>query len=307
MSIVTNRKVWPAASIAVLLAIVFVPRPADAGLWLHTLFEWLHVPIFGLISLALLALMPKSWPTSQAFGLALLGAVLLGVFSEAIQIPMRRDASWEDIIANGVGAAGFLLVAYAVGRKPVVATMSVFGALAILIGSASPVISVTNAIVHRNSQFPVIFNGDIESERTFVSGRNVSMETRWSQSPRRPYTRVETVSGHGPRIEIRNLMADWSNYSNLSLDMEVEGEQDMEFTVRIHDKLHRRGNQPHSDRFNQRFTLRQGRNNLDIPLQDVRDAPHGRSMDMTDIEALVIFSNEDYAERVIKLYEIRLN
>lgn len=307
MSIDTNRRFWPAAAIAVMLAAVFAPRPADAGLWLRTLFEWLHVPIFGLISLALLALMPKSWSTSQAFGLALLGAVLLGVLSEAIQIPMRRDASWEDIIANGLGAAGFLLVAYAVGRKPVVATMSVFGALAVLIGSASPVISVTNAIVHRNSQFPVIYNGDIESERTFVSARNVYMETRWTQSLTRPYTRVESLSGHGFRIEIRNLMADWSDYANLNLDMDVVGEPDMEFTVRIHDKLHRRDDQPHSDRFNQRFTLRQGRNNLSIPLQDVRDAPHGRSMDLTDIEALVIFSNEDYAGRVFKLYEIRLN
>lgn len=115
MSIDTNRRVWPAAVITVMLATVFAPRPAAVGLWLHTLFEWLHVPIFGLISLALLALMRKSWPTSQAFGMALLGAVLLGVLSEAIQIPMRRDASWEDIISNGAGAAGFLLAAYAVG------------------------------------------------------------------------------------------------------------------------------------------------------------------------------------------------
>lgn len=170
-----------------------------------------------------------------------------------------------------------------------------------------PVISVTRAFAQRNAEFPVIFNGDIESEIAFVSGRNVRMETRWSQSLGRTYTRVELLSGHGPRIEIRDLMADWSKYSNLSLDMEVEGEHGLELTVRIHDRLHRRGNQSHNDRFNRRFTLRQGRNKLSIPLQDIMDAPRGRSMDMTDIEALVMFSNENYAERVFKLYEIRLD
>ena len=60
----------PLAIIAALLATVFAPRPANPGLWLETLFEWLHAPVFGLISLAILSLCPKSWRNWQRFGSA---------------------------------------------------------------------------------------------------------------------------------------------------------------------------------------------------------------------------------------------
>ena len=303
-----RRPFWrPVAAIVVLLATVFAPRPESVGLWLHTLFEWLHVPVFGLISLALLALLPTSWRPWQRFGLALLAAIVLGMLTEAIQIPMRRDASWEDIFADGTGAAVFLLGAFALGRKPVVAIPIVIAALSILIGSAQPVIAVTQAIAHRNSQFPLIFGGDINSEAKFVLGIDVRMTTHREQSPGRLYTRIEFVEGRRPRIEIRDLVADWSNYSVLVLDLEVEGEKDMELTLRIHDKLHRRGEQPHDDRFNQRFFLHAGHNTLSIPLADIKASPRGRLMDMFDIDALIIFSREAGAGQVIRLYEIRLD
>ena len=83
MSAKKPQLLGPLAVIVVLLASVFAPRPANAGLWLDTLFEWLHVPVFGLISLALLALMRKARQTWQRFALAFVGAVVLGVLSEA--------------------------------------------------------------------------------------------------------------------------------------------------------------------------------------------------------------------------------
>jgi len=175
----SKRRMCAAIAIAILLLAVFMPQPDYPGIWLRSLFEWLHVPVFGLISLAILSLTPTSWRRSQRFGLALLGSVMLGVLTEAAQIPIQRDASWEDLIADATGAAGFLAFAYAVGRKQIVQFISAISAIAILLWSASPLIAVTKALAHRNSQFPVIFNGDIDSEKTFVSGLNLRMESRW--------------------------------------------------------------------------------------------------------------------------------
>ena len=118
---------------------------------------------------------------------------------------------------------------------------------------------------------------------------------------------MEFIVARAPRIEIRDLFADWRNYSFLILDMEVEGEKGLEFTVRIHDKSHRRGNQPHDDRFNRRFALPPGRSQLRIPLQDVKNAPRGRAMDLSDIDGMMIFSGEADEARVFRLYEIRLD
>jgi len=90
----SKRRMCAAIAIVILLLAVFVPRPDHPGIWLRALFEWLHVPVFGLISLAILSLTPTSWRRSQRFGLAFLGSIMLGVLTEAAQIPMQRDAAW---------------------------------------------------------------------------------------------------------------------------------------------------------------------------------------------------------------------
>lgn len=303
----SNRRAYAAIAIAILLSTVFVPQPGHPGIWLRSLFEWLHVPVFGLISLAILSLTPTSWRTGQRFGLALLGSLALGVLTEAAQIPMQRDASWEDLIADAAGAAGFLLLAYAIGRKPIVGVVSAIFATATLLWSASPLIAVTQALVHRNSQFPIIFNGDIDSEQTFVSGRNIQMKTRRPVTDDGLYTEVQVLRDKGMRIEIRDLVPDWSSYSDLNLRIELVGDLDLTLTVRIHDTLHRRGDQPHNDRFNQRLTLSPGMNSLTIPLRNVRSAPKGRSMDMTKIEALILYSEKSDAARSLNLFEINLS
>lgn len=303
----STRRAYAAIAIAILLATVFVPRPDHPGVWLRELFEWLHVPVFGLISLAILSMTPTSWRSRQRFGIAFMGSVTLGVLTEAVQIPMQRDASWQDLIADAAGAAGFLLLAYALGRKQIVGVVSAISATAILLWSASPLIAVTQALVHRNSQFPVIFNGDIDSEKAFVSGLNVQMKTLESETNGELYTQVQVTREKGARIEIRDLVPDWRSYSNLNLRIEVLGDLDLTLTVRIHDTLHRRGDQPHNDRFNQRLTLSPGMNSLTIPLRNIRSAPHGRSMDMSKIEALILYSEKSDAARSFNLFEINLS
>ena len=115
------------------------------------------------------------------------------------------------------------------------------------------------------------------------------------------------MRGLRPGVEIRNLVSDWSDYSSLGVIVEVMGDSNLVLTLRVHDKLHRRGNQPHEDRYNRTFSLAPGINNLSILLQDIRSAPKTRSMDMTNIEALILFSNRPESTPGINLYEIRLN
>ena len=303
----SKRRTYAAIAIAALLSTVFVPWPHNPGVLLRSLFEWLHVPVFGLVSLVILSTTPTSWPGSQRFGLALIGTVLLGVLTEAAQIPMQRDASWEDLIADAAGAVSLLAFAYAFGRKQIIGGISAISATAILLWTASPLIDTTRAFVHRNAQFPVIFSGDIDSEETFVSGLNVRMKTRRSEASDEFYTEVRVLHEKGMNIQIRDLVPDWSDYSILNLRIELLGDLDLIMTVRIHDTLHRRGDQPHDDRFNQRLTLSPGMNSLTIPLQNVSSAPRGRLMDMTKIEALILYAEMSDTDRSFNLFEINLS
>lgn len=306
-----NRKLhhpkYAVAALVMLLAIVFAPRPANAGVWYSTLFEWLHVPVFGLVSLALLALTPPAWQRRQRFVLAFVCTLVLGIFTEAIQIPMRRDASWDDIIADALGATSFLLFAATVQQKRVTAYTSIFAGTAILVWTLIPLGAVTAAVYQRNARFPVIFNGDIESERMFVSGINTRMESQKLKPDGGTYTSVEFATQSAPRIEIRDLVPDWSGYSKLNVKVGVPGNQELTLTVRIHDKAHRRGDQPHEDRFSRQYIIAPGLNTVAVPLDEIKSAPRDRLMDMAQIEALILFSDNENGLRGMNLYEIRLN
>ena len=118
------RKTWPYAAILGLLAPLLVHRAGHTGIWLDTLFEWSHVPIFGMISLCFLASLPRTLTVRRRFAFAILGSLILSVLSEAAQIPSNRDASWEDIVSDVAGAASFLIAAFAFGKRTMPAATS---------------------------------------------------------------------------------------------------------------------------------------------------------------------------------------
>lgn len=301
------RKIWPVAAIMALFAPLLVYRPGHPGLLLQTLFEWSHVPVFGLISLCLLALMPKSLPVGYRFALAFLVSLILAALSEAAQIPTSRDASWEDLLSDAVGAASFLMAAFAIGKRPLTAVLWAVPAGVILVWSAMQLITVSHAITKRNFEFPVIFDGDIDTNSTLVRLQNVETETQLSNAHAQKYTRVELSGAFWSLLEFHDVYPNWNEYTNLLLDLEIEGDTAMDINIRIHDRTHRSGDQDQSDRFDRKFTLLPGRNKVHIRIRDIANAPHHRRMDMTEVDALVVYSAFRNAFRVLRVYEIRLD
>ena len=306
MKVTFSNRHWFIATIPVLLGAIHFLRPSTTGLWTHTLLEWGHTAVFGLIALALFAWMPNSWPDWKRAGVALLASLALAVLSEAAQYPIQRDASWEDIISDASGAVSFLLLALAVCLRRSMALPSFLLGLAILVWTAVPLINVSAAYVHRNVNFPVIFAGDIEAEKTFVREKRAVSRTAWDAGRGRPFTRLHLVDGPWPGVEIHDLYPDWSAYSSLLVDIEVENAAPFDLTVRVHDEAHRRGDQPAEDRFKRTFTLESGRTQLIIPLEDIEAAPETRPMNMTKIRGMILYSAEEYQRGIIRLYEIRL-
>lgn len=294
-------------AITALLASLLVYRPGYPGLWLQTLFEWSHVPVFGLISLCLLALIPKTMPVTRRFVYAMLGSLVLAAASEAAQIPTKRDASWEDFFADFAGAASFLMAAFALGKRPLVTALWAVPAVTILVWSATELITVTQAIAKRNFQFPVIFDGDIRSISTLVRLQNVQADSRKLNNHGQEYTRIELSGAYWSLVEFHDIYPNWGKYTNLILDLEIEGESAMELNIRIHDHAHGVGNQNRDDRFDRKFELQPGRTELVIPIRDIASAPHSRRMDITEIDTLVIYSTFRNAYRFIRLYELRLD
>jgi VanZ family protein len=264
------------------LVVLHLYRPKVSNFWLETFYEWLHVPVFVIVAIGLFHAL-GNWRTNVNKAiLAFVAALVLAVLSEAAQIPTSRNASWSDIISDATGAAIGLLAIPTVTDRARLKVISRVIAIILVVITAVPLIQVSAAYVERNSVFPIIYDGD------------------WP-------TRSEFMTLRGMAIDFRNLYPDWRNYSTLSIDLDVLSDLPFQLTVRVHDKDHLRGSQPYSDRFNKRFDLEPGRNAIEIPLGEIESSPRKRVMDLSRVDGLVLFSNQDEEEHTVRLNRVWLN
>ncbi len=82
---------------------------------------------------------------------------------------------------------------------------------------------------------------------------------------------------------------DWRGYRWLRFSVYNPQSGEVALHCRIHDARHRQSGFRFEDRFHKRFLLRPGWNDLVISLEEVRQAPAGRTMDMQRIEGFGIF------------------
>ncbi len=277
----TRRYLSLTAAIA-LLVILHLFRPGTSSFWLETFFDWLHVPVFALVTIGIFHALGGWRSNVNKAILAFLAALVLAVVSEAAQIPTSRDASWHDIFSNVLGAAIGLLAIPTVTRRVTLKVVSRTLAILLLLISWWPLLGVTTAYVERNRVFPVIFDGVWPSREEFMSQR-------------------------GMVIDFRNVYPDWRDFRSLAVDIEVQSADTFPLTIRVHDKQHLLGSQPHADRFNRRFVLESGRTVIRIPLADIEAAPAGRFLDLASIDGLVLFSTENTEDHTVRLRRIWLD
>ncbi len=86
-----GRIILAGAIVVILLSVIHFATPITGGLWLRTLYDSLHVPIFGIIAVCILFVTPANWGSRSRL-VATMGAVIvLSLFSESVQIPANRD------------------------------------------------------------------------------------------------------------------------------------------------------------------------------------------------------------------------
>ncbi len=115
---------------------------------------------------------------------------------------------------------------------------------------------------------------------------------------------VRLQPGRYPGIALEYMFEDWSGYDSFSFDVYLEGNGSLPVVVRINDLLH---NQMFDDRFNRRFLLKPGNNHISISLSEVRKAPRTRSMDMSRIKNICVFSYQLKETRVLFFDNFRLD
>ena len=298
------------AVVAVLLLTVHFYSPLRNGLWAQTFFDALHVPVFGLIALSLYAVTPSHLSRAYRIAITLAISCVLGVLSEVAQIPISRDASLHDLMADWLGAAGFLSAALAV--SPGFSTSLLkriatgLAAIALLGWPLYPLANVSAAYLARNAQFPILAQFDSRFGAVLVRKQNVTLNISDQPGSDHKFAHVTVGDGPWPGLAFHDVWPDWRGYSTLIIDLEIGENEPLEFNVRVHDQAHKSYDNAYTDRYSKTFVLESGRHTLQIPLEDIRTAPRDRQMDLSRIEEIIVFSRESNAGRTISLFEIRL-
>jgi hypothetical protein len=312
----TLRLVLYVACVALLLGAVALSPSWDQWLWLRTLHDFAHGPVFGAIAvLAMLALshMPPTARGSAsshyfwAFGCA----VFLGGLTELVQWRTGRDPSWIDFGTDVLGVATFLLL-YSLFdsrlRRKGLREWGTLGALMGLAFMASPMIRTAHAYYERSRAFPQIIDIHRGLSSYFIIARQAKtriepLPTRWSNT-NESALRVEFLQGKWQGVAHNEPPEDWRGYESLVVDVVNPTSVPLKIMVRIDDQAH---DWRDADRYNGRFEIApETRERLRIKLSDIQQAPKDREFDLARVARILVFRQNDSEAPVMYLVRIGL-
>ena len=295
----TGFKDWlvPALGVLAVTVLLLVPLPVSWATqrWPAMLYELEnlgHPLIFGLLAhssfRSLRRLKPA--PGRAPYMLVLLGAALFGVATEALQRLVGRVSAWIDV-ANDVFGAGFVLLLHlrrerqeSTAGPRSTTTIYTAGAAAVFVALlvTVPFLWTVAAYGNRSVQSPVLWRAD-----SLLFERFTLRQARYSAG-----------------IAVLEPVPDWTAYRTLAIELRNLRSEVSPIWVRVHDLQH---NQEHADRYNEAFELAPSANlTLRIPLEKIRLAPRGRTMNLATIRGVHIFQPAAKQPIRFSISEIRL-
>jgi VanZ family protein len=284
--------------------LLFLPLPITPTYAGRTLEDAGHTPLFFLVTLGVMFTL-RDHPRLRGPWLYVFAGIVgigTGLLTELIQKPLARDASWEDAAADAVGAVLALAVHALYKHRSHLRLWQRLGVLAVALSCIAiflaPIVRMTRAYVHRNGQFPVLadFHSRIELYWTLSIGVNREIVNDALE--------VELAADVFPGVSFHEPVPDWRGYRTLIIDLENPDTEPLNLGVRVHDGKHRNA---FNDRFNRRFPLAAGeRRTLRIPLEDIRNGPRQRLMDMAHISDITLFRGGPAGSRHLRIYSMRL-
>jgi hypothetical protein len=301
---VSHRLLIFVALFIVVATLLFMRLPVPPTFAGRTIENAGHMPVFFLVTLGLLIVLRTDFRFEGArlYALAGLMGAGLGFISEVIQEPLARDASWEDVFSDAVGAMCALAVYALFDRRSRLTRATWLAALVVAVACVAfyvtPLVRMTVAYLHRNGQFPVLANFHSPLDELWMVGYGTDHSLAGGALV------VEFVRGRWPGVSLREPVPDWSSYRTLLIDVENPDAIKLGFTVRVHDRGHWRD---YSDRFNRQFELAaRERRTLRIDLGEVARAPRGRLMDMRQIADVTLLCDSRDGHRRLRIYTLRL-
>jgi len=227
--------------------------------------------------------------------------LIVGGLIELIQLQIGRDGNWLDVYYDLVGTWIGLVWCHPVTRAVRYARIVIF---ALTLPALLKILLLALLQFQAAQNFPLIadfetrlelyqYHGTLERSDLVHTHGNYSLQLTLQASE---------YSG----INIGRSYPDWTPYNYLKMDIYIPDDQPLDIVIRVNDISHDLAGWKDDDRYNYRTRLYPGWNNLTLSIDDIRNGPATRLMDLQKISSIGIFTARLPAARVINIDNIKL-
>jgi VanZ family protein len=233
-------------------------------------------------------------------------SLLLGGLIELCQYATGRTPDGQDIVLDLTGPL-LALVFLSRYSKPFNRGLLLSFRIALLtllaVQTTPFAVAVADEIIAYR-QFPVLISNDTPFEIGRWRG-NADIEIERIESANLLKMRLSPEKQF-PGTSLRYFPGDWSEYNQLVIRSLNPLSVPLNITVRVHDKAHE-SSYLHQDRFNLNARVQPGWSDLQIELDQIRNAPQDREMNMREISDLSVFTSKLTAQRILYIDKIYLS
>jgi hypothetical protein len=268
--------------------IVIINALPNDGLVFPQLINSGHSFVFFFANLFLLKLILGVSDSFRKILFICLFSIFVGFLIECIQPYVGRNRSALDFYYDVVGVLFSAIFFFRINtspKKPTTILLILFFSLA----TAFPVFKMY--VWWQINHTPTLLNFEREWEYISLSrAEGVSIEKTPSVFPFNSRGNTGKVSygmsGIYPGFGLEYPRSDWTDFSELTWEIASSNDHPIDLNLRIHDSEH---NQEFKDRFNHKFTVMPGLNAFKLELNQIKNGPEFRQLDMTKITNMKFF------------------
>jgi hypothetical protein len=239
--------------------------------------------------------------------------ILLGGAIELIQSKINRSVSLHDLYRDGIGT----LLAFSIffykhsktHKKKQNNNQFTRLSIILILTSSTLIIFDQNKLyqslkvnLQARQNFPILADFDNKNELQQWKGNNLTL------SPQHVLTglysmKVELSSKtQYAGFTLKEFPSNWQGFEYLLINIYNPNKHIIKICTKISDFEHDLRNQSYNNRFNKCFTLLSNQwNNIKITLEDVKNSPKGRRLDLSNISQLGLFTSGLKNNKIIYL------
>jgi VanZ family protein len=237
-------------------------------------------------------------------------ALLFGALIEIIQREyLGRTADFEDIIKNMLGC-GLSLAFFAPTRKNNGHLMRLPLQLMVLSALMGEFIPLAQAFTDEwiaKEQFPIIgtFEAPSEITRWKPSNSKITIDHHIKKQGKSSL-RIDLTDSIYSGANLEFFPRDWRGFASISFSIYNPQKSQLYMVCRINDFDHNHHGYHYEDRFNKRIPVAPGWNHIEIPMEQIENAPVNRSMNMAEVDLFTVFFHKLDQPQSVYIDDLRL-